>query len=121
MSNQTKRGPGRGPGSGPGMGVVEKPKDFRGAAKKLASYAKPFRWLIVLVIIFALLSTVFNIVGPMFLGNITNELVRGVAAKLQGTGGIDFTLVGKIALLLVGLYVLSALFNYLQNLSLIHI
>lgn len=115
MSNQTKRGPGRGPGSGPGMGVVEKPKDFRGAAKKLASYAKPFRWLIVLVIIFALLSTVFNIVGPMFLGNITNELVRGVAAKLQGTGGIDFTLVGKIALLLVGLYVLSALFNYLQN------
>jgi len=112
MSNQPRRqgGPGMG---GPGMMLAEKPKNFKGTFKKLAAYARPYRWVILMVVIFALLSTAFNIVGPMLLGNITTELFRGI--RDTAGQGIDFTLVSRIVLILVVLYAASALFAYLQN------
>ncbi len=112
MSNETRRHDVPRIGGGHGMMPAEKPKDFKGTMKQLASYAKPYRWVILMVVIFALLSTVFNIVGPMLLGNITTELFRGM---LDAKSGINFTLISKIVLILVALYAASSLFSFLQN------
>jgi ATP-binding cassette subfamily B multidrug efflux pump len=109
-----RHGPfGRGP-----MGYAggEKAKDFKGALKKLASYIKPFRFRIALVIVFALCSTVFLIIGPKLLGNATTILFEGIVAKVAGTAvSIDFGRIGNILITLAGLYVLSTLFSYIQG------
>lgn len=106
---------GRGPG-GPGMMPVEKAKDFKGSLKKLFAYIKPFRAIIIVVAIAAVCSTVFVIIGPKIMAKATDALATGISAIVTGTGeGIDFAYIGKVLLITLGLYVISALFNYLQS------
>lgn len=110
-----KKGPMGGP-MGHGAGApVEKAKNFKGTMKQLVAYMKPFYLNIIIAIIFAIGSTIFMIVGPKILGQATTTLAEGFAAKVAGTGGIDFDRILRILLLLVGLYVISAIFSYVQN------
>ena len=109
------RSRGHGPMGGP-MGMGEKPKNFKGSFKKLAVYLAPFKWLIFMVMLFAAASTVFTILGPNILKNITNELAEGLMNVITGAeGGIDFGYIGEVVLWLLGLYIISALFSYLQG------
>ena len=103
----------RGPmAGGPMGGVAEKPKNFKKSMKKLGKY----KIRIILVILFAIFSTVFNILGPKILGNATTILAEGLMSSFTGTGsGIDFAGIGNIMLWLIGLYILSALFSYIQG------
>ena len=116
MSNQPKRnGPKFGPGGMHGMRVGEKAKDFKGTLGKLFKYLRPYYFRLVIVVIFASASTVFAIVGPKILAKATDKLSEGIMAKVAGTGGIDFDYIGQIILILVGLYLISALFSYIQG------
>ena len=116
MSNQPKRnGPKFGPGGMHGMRVCEKAKDFKGTLGKLFKYLRPYYFRLVIVVIFASASTVFAIVGPKILAKATDKLSEGIMAKVAGTGGIDFDYIGQIILILVGLYLISALFSYIQG------
>lgn len=94
---------------------TEKAKDFSGTFARLFRYLKPYYWSLLAVIIFAIASTVFSIIGPKILSKATDKLIAGISAKIQNTGGIDFTYINKILLLLLGLYLLSMLFNYVQS------
>lgn len=108
-----RRGPG---GHGPGMGApVEKPKDFKNAMRKLLKYMYKYRYLVIVVLFFAVLSTASAIVGPKILGNATTELFEGLIASIQGTGSIDFQQIGMILLIVLGLYLLSSLFSYIMG------
>jgi len=112
------RGPGgRGPGGMHGMGApVEKAKDFKGTVKKLLVYLGGYKIAILFVMIFAVCSTVFAIVGPKILGNATTELFNGIMGKIAGTSdGVDFAAIGSILLWLIGLYLISALFQFIQG------
>ncbi|MCO8194051.1 MULTISPECIES: ABC transporter ATP-binding protein [Anaerofustis] len=112
MSNH-KRGPMRGM---PAMRGGEKARDFKGTMKKLLHYLGTKKIQIFIVFIFAVISTVFNIVGPKILGKATTKVFEGVMGKIAGTtAGIDFVYVGKILIILVCLYVVSAIFSYLQS------
>lgn len=106
------------PGGGP-HGLIrggEKARDFKGTMVKLLHYLKPYRAQIIMVILFAIASTVFNIIGPKILGKATTKLFEGVMGKLAGTGtGIDFVYIGNILLFLAGLYLLSAGFSFVQG------
>ena len=115
--NETAKGMGRrrGPMGGRGMAPGEKPKDLKGAIGKLASYIRHFKFAIVIVAVFAACSTVFSVIGPKILGKATTALSEGLMAKIRGTGGIDFTYIGKILLFVLGLYLLSALFSFVQG------
>ncbi|MCL2679364.1 MAG: ABC transporter ATP-binding protein/permease [Dehalococcoidia bacterium] len=93
----------------------QKAKNFKGTMRNLLAYMRPYRVQVVLVLLFAVASTVFIIIGPKILGNATTKLVEGIVAKLQGTGGIDFTYIGRIILILLVLYVVSALCSYIQG------
>ena len=116
MSNQPKRnGPKFGPGGMHGMRGGEKAKDFKGTLGKLFKYLRPYYFRLVIVAIFASASTVFAIVGPKILAKATDKLSEGIMAKVAGTGGIDFDYIGQIILILVGLYLISALFSYIQG------
>lgn len=119
--NKEMRGPfGRGPmGGGPmgGMGKVEKAKDFKKTMKTLLSYLKPYRISIIIVIIFAIGSAAFSIAGPKILGKATTAIFEGLINKVttvDGTG-IDFEYIGRIVLLLLGLYIISAIFSLVQG------
>ncbi|MBQ3584029.1 MAG: ABC transporter ATP-binding protein, partial [Lachnospiraceae bacterium] len=101
---------GRGPGVPP-----EKAKNFKGTVKKLTNYAKQYTVQIILVVIFAIGSTIFNIAGPKVLGKATTELGKGLGRMVAGTGGIDFDRIGQILLLLLGMYVISAVFSFIQG------
>ena len=104
-------GPGRGPGK-----TVERAKDFKGTTKKLLNnYLSKYRLALVIVIIFAIGSTIFSIVGPKILGNATTEIFNGLVSKLSGGSGIDFGKIGQILLTLLALYGLSALFSLIQG------
>ena len=105
---------GRGP-MGRGMQPGEKPKDLKGSLGKLLSYIGNFKAAIIVVMIFAAASTVFNVIGPKTLGKATTALSEGLMAKVQGTGSIDFTYIGQILLFVLGLYVCSAAFNFIQG------
>ena len=99
-----------------GKGPVEKAKDFKGTTKKLVNdYLSKYKLAILIVMIFAVGSTIFYIVGPKILGNATTEIFNGLVNKLSGKGGIDFNNVGKILLMLFGFYVISSLFSFVQN------
>jgi len=102
----------RGPGSGPNF---EKAKDFKGTLNKLLAYTKKYKKSFIVVIIFAILSTVFSIIGPKILGNSITELANGVMSKLSGQAGIDFTKITTMLLSLLILYIISALFTYIQG------
>lgn len=110
-----RRGPGgHGPG-GHGPMMVEKAKDFRGTMKKLLVYLGKYKFALAMVVVFAVGSTVFNIIGPKILGNATTEIFNGLVGKVSGGPGIDFDAIGKILLTLLGLYVCSALFAFIQG------
>ena len=100
----------RGPGA-----PVEKAKDFKGTMKKLLQYLGAYKISIVAVIIFAIGSTVFNIVGPKILGRATTEIFKGLVRKVSGGSGIDFTKIGKILGMFLVLYLCSALFSFIQG------
>ena len=98
------------------MASGEKAKDFKGTLKKLLAYLKPHRVAVTFVVIFAIASTVFNIVGPKILGQATTKIFEGVMNMIANTGsGIDFEGIAKILLFLVGLYIISAVFSALQG------
>ncbi|WMM24851.1 ABC transporter ATP-binding protein [Tissierella sp. MB52-C2] len=103
-------------GGGPVGARFEKPEDFKGTFSKLLAYLKPYTFKLIVVMIFAIGSTVFSIVGPKILGKATTKIFEGLVAKVSGAGeGIDFQYILNIVLLLIGLYVISALFSYIQG------
>ena len=95
--------------------MKDKPKDFTSSLKKLISSLKPYKAKIMIVFMFSILSTLFTIVGPKVLVNATTELYNGIVAKLNNTGSIDFTKLHKILITLLILYIISAIFNYIQG------
>ena len=99
---------GRGPAS-------ERAKDFKGTIKKLVAYIAHERIALIIAIVCAVASVVFNVLGPRILGQATTELFQGLAAKVTGTGGIDFTKIGYILAGLLCLYVTSAAMNFVQG------
>lgn len=103
------RGPGR------GMMPAEKAKDFKDSIGKLIKYVGSYKIAIFIVMIMAAASTVFNVAGPKVLGKATTGLSEGLMRKIAGTGGIDFDYIGKILLIVLGLYVCSAIFNFAQG------
>ena len=105
-----------GPMGGPGKKSLEKAKDFKGTTKKLIKeYLSKYKIALIIVFIFAIGSTIFTIVGPKILGNATTEIFNGIVNKISGGSGIDFDKIGKILLTLIGLYVISALFSFIQG------
>ncbi len=118
MSEQTNsRVPRRRQGPPPGRGpmAVEKAKDFKGTVKKLIKYMSSYKLIIGIVVILAAGSTIFSIAGPKVLSKATTEIFTGLMAKIQGTGGIDFTKIGYILLATLGLYIVSAGFSLAQG------
>lgn len=93
----------------------EKAKDFKGTIGKLFRYIGKYKAAVVVVAIFAIGSTVFNVVCPKVLGKATTALSEGIMNKITGNGGIDFTYIGKILLFCLGLYVLSVTFSFVQG------
>ena len=112
-----------GPMGGPrGAQSVEKAKDFKGTTKKLIkNYLSKYKIGIIVVLVFAIGSTIFSIVGPKILGNATTEIFNGLVGKISGTGGINFGKVGSILLTLLGLYLISALFSFIQSFTMTEI
>ena len=104
----------RGPG-GPRMMAGEKAKDFKGSMAKLIRYMSKYKIRFVIMFVFAIAGTVFNIVGPKILGKATTELFNGLVAKIGGTGGIDFTKITQILLFALGLYACSVIFSFIQG------
>lgn len=102
-------------GHGPGRMSGEKAKDFKGTMKQLINYLKPFGLPISIVILFSICSTIFMIVGPKVLAKATNALFEGIVLKMQGLGSIDFEYISKVLLILLGIYIISALFSYGQH------
>ena len=121
-----RSGPGRGGplGRGGPMAMMrgEKARDFRGTMRKLLQYLGAYKIGILIVILFAVASTTFTIVGPKLLGNATTALFEGVQGEIAGTGtGIDFAYIGEILLLTLALYLGSALFGLIQGWIMSHI
>ncbi|MDD7377677.1 MAG: ABC transporter ATP-binding protein [Lachnospiraceae bacterium] len=114
MEHRRKAG---GPPHGPhgGMAPGEKAKDFKGTMKKLMGYIGKYKIGVFAVLLFAVGSTVFNIIGPKVLSKATTELFEGLMRKVQGTGGIDFGKIGRVLILLLCLYLISALFSFVQG------
>lgn len=94
---------------------TEKAKDFKGTMKKLMGYLTQYKIGLLLVVIFAIGSTIFNIAGPKILGKATTELFHGLISKVSGGSGIDFDKIAKILIGLMCLYVCSALFSFIQG------
>ena len=110
--NKNRRSP---MGMGRGRGNNEKAKDLSGTLKKLLAYLKPYHFKIGMVMVFAVCSTIFNILGPKILAKATDKLSEGIMAKVANTGGIDFNYIVKILLILVVLYAASSLFSYIMG------
>ncbi|MET3852662.1 ABC transporter ATP-binding protein [Paenibacillus sp. OAE614] len=123
MSEQNRRpGPPMGgprhPGGHPGqMMPAQKAKDFKGSLKRLVGYLRPRRGTLIVIFLTAILSTVFSIASPKILGKAITKLLEGVIAMAKGTpgAGIDFTYITQILLILIGLYLFSAAFSYIQQ------
>lgn len=122
-NNQAPRGehrpphrPGRGGGHRLAM-PVEKPKDFKGTLKQLLKFLKPYTWVLGVVILMTILSTLFTVISPRIMGEATNVIYDGFTAMLRGEegAGIDFAALGRILLILIGLYLISAGFSYIMQ------
>ena len=100
---------------GPGPRIVEKPKDFKGTLKKLLSSMKEYKIQLGIIIVFAIASTIFSIIGPKILGNATTEIFNGIVSKITGGAGINFSKIAQILLFLLALYSISAIFSYIQG------
>lgn len=99
-----------------GKGSIEKPANAKETTKKLIRhYLVDYKWQLLIMLIFAVGSTIFTIVGPKILGNATTEIFNGLVGKISGGTGIDFSKVLGILLTLLGLYAISALFGYIQG------
>ena len=116
MSSRHGGGRGFGPMGG-GKMSTEKAKDFKGTMKKLMDYLKPYRIAIIFVFIFAIGSAAFSIVGPKVLGKATTKIFEGLVNKVSGVAGagIDFTYISRIAISLLILYIISAVFSFIQG------
>ncbi|MDD5949248.1 MAG: ABC transporter ATP-binding protein [Lachnospiraceae bacterium] len=117
MSRENEKMPTRrrGPmGHGPMMST-EKAKDFKGSIGKLLNYIGAFKVAIIVVMVCAVVSTVFTVLGPKIMGKATTALAEGLGKKIAGTGGLDFSYIAYILLLTLGLYVLSAIFTFIQG------
>lgn len=118
MSKERKGGMGGPMGRmGGGPRAVEKAKDFKGTMKKLGVYLKPYSLSIAIVILFAIGSAAFSIVGPKILGKATTKIFEGLVKKISGVpdASIDFGYIGNIAMILVALYLVSSLFGIIQS------
>ena len=100
---------------------MEKPKNFKKTIKKLSRYLKDYKISLIVVLIFTILSTIFSIVGPKILGNATTEIFKGISSKLSGGTGVNFDAVFNILLTLGILYLLSAMFSYIQGIIMTNI
>lgn len=106
----------KGPMGGPDpMGGGEKAKNFKGSIGKLTKYMGRYRFAILIVMIFAAVSTVFSVIGPKVMGKATTALAEGLMGKIAGTGGIDFDYIAKIILITLGLYAISTVFSFIQG------
>ena len=99
----------------PGRMTTERAKDFKGTLRQLLSALSKYKLSLIVVVIFAVLSTIFKIAGPKILAKATTALATGWIAKLRGVGGIDFAYIGKVLLFLAGMYLLSAAFSFIQG------
>ena len=118
MKNQKQPKPRRGGmGHGPaGMMPGEKPKDFKGSLKKLMHYLGAYKIGLIFVLVFAVASTIFNILGPKILGKATTAVFEGIMNIIADNGnGIDFNYIGQIILILLGLYIISLIFSCIQG------
>jgi len=102
-------------------GLVEKPKSLKKTIKKLFKYLKEYKISLIFVLILTIISTVFSIVGPKILGNATTEIFNGLTSKLNGGVGVNFNNVFNILLTLGILYLLSAIFSYIQGIIMTNI
>ena len=93
----------------------DKVKDFKGTLKQLAHYLSPYKYYIFTVVLFAILSATFSIIGPKIMGKATTEIFNGLVSKISGGSGIDFSKIGRILIFLLGLYAVSAVCNFVQN------
>lgn len=93
----------------------ERAKDFKGTLKQLAHYLSPYKYFIFTVVLFAILSATFSIIGPKIMGEATTEIFNGLVSKISGGSGIDFSKIGRILIFLLGLYAISAVCNFIQN------
>lgn len=100
---------------------IEKPKNFKKTLKKTFKYLKEYKISLIIVVILTMLSTVFSIVGPKILGNATTEIFKGISSKLSGGTGVNFDNVFKILFTLGILYVVSAIFSYIQGIIMTNI
>lgn len=108
------RGPG-GPGMGHGMPMGDKPKDFKKTFGKLKDFLRPYFLPLILVVWFAIGSTIFGITGPKILGNVTTKIFEGLLTKITGGPGIDFEGIQRTLLLLLGVYVISSILGFIQS------
>ena len=124
MSEERRQRPGgqQQAGMGPfgrgAMGMpVQKAKNFRATFLRLMGYFIPQKFLLLVVLVAAIISTIFNIVGPKILGLATTKLFDGLILKFRHVPGatVDFGYIGNILLFLAGLYVISSIFNYIQQ------
>ena len=99
----------------PGRHSTEKAKDFKGTMRSLTGAMAHYKFQLIAVLVFAVVSTVFSIAGPKVLAKATTALATGWIAKLQGTGGIDFGYIAKILIILLVMYLVSALFHFGQS------
>lgn len=101
---------------GPGVGAPsEKPKNFSKSMKQIVRYSGNYKYAFVVVILFAIAGTVFQVIGPKVMGRATTVLAEGLMYKIKGTGNIDFTTIGKILVLTASLYALSAVLTFVQG------
>ena len=115
-SGQKRRGGSGGPGGGPGhMGIVEKPKNFRKAVKRILSTLRPWRVRLLITVVLSALSAALSILGPKILGQATTEVFTGLVAKVQGRGGINFDRIAQIMMVMLGLYLISGLFSFVMQ------
>ena len=103
------------PGGHGGHMSAEKAKDFKTAMKRLLNYMRRYRLQLAVMMVFAVGSTIFNIVGPKVLGKATTKVYEGLVSKIGGGAGIDFGKIGEILLIALGLYLISAVFSFIQG------
>lgn len=114
MSNNVNKSPKLSPGMR-NLHATEKAENFKETLIQLWKYLKPYYFKLFLVVVFAIGSTIFAIVGPKILARATDALAEGIFEKIGNVGGINFTYIGQIIILLIVLYVISAIFNYIQG------
>lgn len=116
--------PNRRPGGGHGphaMMIGEKPKHFRKSMKDILNYLGSYKIAVLVVVVFAAAATVFEVIGPKVMGHATTEIANGLMRKINGTGGIDFTVIRNILLFTLGLYVVSSVCAFFQGWIMTHV